>query len=449
VGLAGPPADWHARHLGKVVAGVGFAPLADEEVPAVTEYLKSFVGAPRLMAGKRLFAERGCRGCHRVAGVGGEDGPDLSEIGLRRPDALPRAKTRGEALAVFHRLHLLDPPGTVKGSRMPKLGLTPEEADVLAGFLVSLRPRALPEGALPKDRVQVALLGQRDFATDGASLFAAFCSACHGTSAQGRTTADELGPVPSLGNPDALALADDAFLTRTIERGRAGRRMQAWANHEGGLRAEEIAALVGFLRSLEPKAPTFAEVMAAAPDLEAGRATFGRSCAPCHGEAGQGSVVAPPLAAEDDVVTVDDNRIYGTLATGVAGTAMGAFRRLDAGGLRSVIAAVRALPRLPLSRKDWKVVAGDPRRGKPLFAKHCARCHGASGQGDKGPALTNPALLATASDGFLAGTILRGRPGTPMPTFGQRGPENEALAPGEVADVVAFLRSGNPSIAAR
>ena len=440
VGLRGLQADWHERHLGRVTDGQAFAPLPDEDVPAVTEYLRGFVGAPRLMAGKRLVAERGCRGCHRIAGVGGEDGPDLSQIGLHVPEQLPPGP-RGAALVAWHQAHLLDPAATVKDSRMPKFGLDQAQAELLAAYLVSLRPRALPETWIPRDRLRTGRLAERDFATDGASLFAGFCSACHGVKGEGRETADALGPVPSLTNTDALALADDVFLTRTISEGRPGRRMQAWANHEGALRADEVKALVGYLRSFEPRVVPFKVVMAAPLELVQGQRTFASSCAPCHGESGGGTVLAPPLAAADNVVTSDDNRLYGTLATGIAGTAMGAFRRFDAATLRGAIGAVRALPRLNLSRKEWKASSGDAGRGRTLFGEHCAKCHGKSGEGEKGPSLVNPSFIAAASDGFLTGTIIRGRAATRMPAFGVKGLENAKLTPEEVSDLVAFLRS--------
>lgn len=446
VGLRPIASDWHDRHVGKITDGIAFAPLDDADVPAVSEYLRTFVGAPGLLAGKRLAAQRGCRGCHRVNGVGGDDGPDLTDVALRPPERLPPAKSKGLGLAAWHKVHLAEPRWAVTDSLMPKLGFDDAQAGSLTAYVLSLRPRALPEALVPRDRLLTGRLGERDFATDGASIYGAFCAACHGLKGEGRESEDGLGNVPSLANADFLALADDPFLRRTIAEGRAGRRMAGWANRDGGLRAAEIESVLAFVRAFEPPAPSFAQVQAAPVDQALGRETFGKSCAPCHGEAGAGSVLAPPLAAKDNEVTIDDNRIYGTLATGIAGTAMGSFRRFDAATLRGVIAATRALPRLDVPRKDWKVAPGAPARGEPLFVEHCAKCHGKAGEGDKGPAIQNPAFLAVAGDGYLAGTIIRGRPGTKMPTFGVAGAEHARLAPADVADVVAFLRSKARSV---
>ena len=51
---------------------------------------------------------------------------------------------------------------------------------------------------------------------------------------------------------------------------------------------------------------------------------------------------------------------------------------------------------LPVDRID-----GDVERGKAVFVEECAVCHGEEGQGELGPAIGNPGLLALASDAFL------------------------------------------------
>lgn len=442
VGLKGLSEDWHDRHAGLTSDGLTFAPLADEDLPAVVAALSTRVGAPRLMAGKQLVAKLGCRGCHRINGFGADadDGPPLDE--------LPSHGAMGTAeLAQWHREHLLDPQRMVKDSRMHRLGLTAEEADLVTVFLLSLRARTLPEAHLPIDRVRTSRLGERDFPTDGASLFGALCSACHGTGGEGRKFDTTPQLFPALRNPVFLALADDAFLRRTIAMGRPGRRMPSW----GKLTSKEFDALVAYLRSLEPLAPVFEPGAPAPIEPAEGDALFAQQCAPCHGPRGEGSELAPPLAAKDNEVTTSDERIHGTLAMGVAGTAMGSFRTLDAGQLRAVVAAVRALPRLEVSRAKWLGRPGDPVRGGALYREHCVRCHEpeAGKAESKGPGLLNPAFLSVAGDGYLAGTIIRGRPGAEMPAFGVAGLEHSRLDPASVTDLVAFLRAKAPGATIR
>jgi mono/diheme cytochrome c family protein/rhodanese-related sulfurtransferase len=87
--------------------------------------------------------------------------------------------------------------------------------------------------------------------------------------------------------------------------------------------------------------------------------------------------------------------------------------------------------------------AANPRvaRGGELYATYCALCHGPNGEGyvaDNAPSLVSEAFLTSANDGFLFGSIERGRPGTPMAAYGQRlgGP----LAEHEIRSIIAWLR---------
>jgi rhodanese-related sulfurtransferase/cytochrome c553 len=80
-------------------------------------------------------------------------------------------------------------------------------------------------------------------------------------------------------------------------------------------------------------------------------------------------------------------------------------------------------------------VAGDAQRGREIFADECSGCHGDDAEGDLGPAIGNPALLALVPDAFLRYAIEHGRDGTDMPAFGQILPADDIDA------VTAYLRS--------
>jgi mono/diheme cytochrome c family protein len=82
---------------------------------------------------------------------------------------------------------------------------------------------------------------------------------------------------------------------------------------------------------------------------------------------------------------------------------------------------------------------GDVGKGRVLFAKYCAGCHGASGQGDGyrllGPQpadLTSPSTTAK-SDAALLAAIHAGKPN--MPARGQRMTEEASH------DVLAYVRT--------
>ena len=83
----------------------------------------------------------------------------------------------------------------------------------------------------------------------------------------------------------------------------------------------------------------------------------------------------------------------------------------------------------------YERIAGDPVLGAEVYARECASCHGANGEGDTGTALSNQVMLIFASDLFLRHTIENGREETPMPSF------KDKLSPEEIDGVTAFLRS--------
>ena len=83
--------------------------------------------------------------------------------------------------------------------------------------------------------------------------------------------------------------------------------------------------------------------------------------------------------------------------------------------------------KLPTSRADMQ-------RGGQLFQIHCARCHGAKGEGSRGPALNRPKLSRATDDGVLVEIIDAGIRGTEMPGAG-------AMSDREERQVAAYVRS--------
>src|SRR6201996_3814647 len=71
------------------------------------------------------------------------------------------------------------------------------------------------------------------------------------------------------------------------------------------------------------------------------------------------------------------------------------------------------------------------KRGEQVYARMCAVCHGADGQGyaaDNAPQLANQKFLASVSDEFLKSAIGNGRVGTTMSAWsrGRNGPLGSA-----------------------
>jgi mono/diheme cytochrome c family protein len=134
--------------------------------------------------------------------------------------------------------------------------------------------------------------------------------------------------------------------------------------------------------------------------IQAGSELYAGLCTTCHGAAGEGGV-GPALAGSD----VTAGEISPVIAGGAG--AMPAFgSSLDDTDLAAVVAFTR---RLVAGQVTTEPSAGD---ADDLFARLCATCHGAEGEGGAGPPLT---ALSLSGD-ELATLIGEGRGG--MPGFG-------------------------------
>jgi len=82
------------------------------------------------------------------------------------------------------------------------------------------------------------------------------------------------------------------------------------------------------------------------------------------------------------------------------------------------------------------------KHGGELYARICAVCHGAKGEGykaDRASALAHPEFLASATDFFLRVSIARGRPGTVMSAWSSD--HGGPLSVSDVDAIVAFMRT--------
>jgi mono/diheme cytochrome c family protein len=109
--------------------------MTSAEARALTDYFSTVFVDDRLEApvaspgsarqGQQIFQRLGCRGCHIVGGQGGYVGPDLSDSGRRLKPGWTTA-------------WLLKPEQWKPGTIQPDYGLTPEEAQALTAYLMSL-----------------------------------------------------------------------------------------------------------------------------------------------------------------------------------------------------------------------------------------------------------------------------------------------------------------------
>ena len=99
-------------------------------------------------------------------------------------------------------------------------------------------------------RADAAMLQQRAQITTGGQLWTLNCAECHGKMGEGISA-------PALNSQQFLTSITDAQMTNIIRGGIPGTAMPAWLTDYGGpLTDQEIAALVTYIRSWEPTAPS-------------------------------------------------------------------------------------------------------------------------------------------------------------------------------------------------
>ncbi len=149
-------------------------------------------------------------------------------------------------------------------------------------------------------------------------------------------------------------------------------------------------------------------------------ALYGGNCAGCHGADGRLGA-SRPLNDPVYLALVPRERLREVIARGVPGTSQPAFAPGSGGTLTDaqIDALVRGLAETwgrPDAVKGLELPpyaaqsAGDPERGKAVYAAACASCHGPDGKGGpKGGAVADPSYLALVSDQYLRTTVIAGR----------------------------------------
>lgn len=304
-----------------------------------------------------IYAEN-CSVCHGLAGEGIGATPALDNPALRSSDynslykiiarglfgtSMPSwSKEDGGPLSDYQigELVTLIQLGDWKATQdqVVNMGLAP-----LVPFTTDPDPTILEE---------LATLPEGEILTQGITLYAEQCVACHGADGLGTSLAPAL-------NDASIRAKTYEELERTILKGSPGTLMAAWEN---SLSDEEITALVtlitqwdrvpsGSIPAPDRPVPVTEESLALGAEL------YTNNCSRCHASEGQGTPRAPSLNVKGFLENTNDVAIQQIITLGVPGTSMPAWGdRMTDNEIQAIVGFIRS----------WEITApevAEPARG--------------------------------------------------------------------------------------
>jgi len=269
-------------------------------------------GGEKVAKGEALFRQKGCQGCHKLNGVGGDLGKALDGIGSKARAYFPMKHVVGDrTIYNWVRQHFDDPRKIVADSEM-RAFLTEEEADLLTTYILTFRSEQMPRNYMLIKNIIIPK-------TDGESLYKMYCVACH---SDGKVSLyDEIfkRTIPAIMNPAFTKSINDEYLREIIKEGRKGTQMTAWKANAAGLTDKKINNIIKYLtmNRSEGKPQPFG-VSGMKADLMHGEELYKVRCEFCHGadgKAGEGFLginLRNPLVQKADseflAITVRDGR---------------------------------------------------------------------------------------------------------------------------------------------
>jgi cbb3-type cytochrome oxidase cytochrome c subunit len=219
--------------------------------------------APELARGQQVFDDSGCRGCHKLSGVGGVIGPELDKVGARRsPEWLKK--------------HFLAPATVTAGSAMPPQKFSEPALDAITLFMLSQTGEAVPGYYASMKVIPSAGEGQRLFQQKG-------CIGCHAVAGKGGTVGPALDDVGL--RRSAEWIVQHFREPQTVSPGTV---MPQFSFTEG-----EARALTDFLVHLREQ-NVASKLPSLMTPIERGRELFRKyGCAGCHGADAKGGVPNP------------------------------------------------------------------------------------------------------------------------------------------------------------
>jgi mono/diheme cytochrome c family protein len=381
--------------------------------------------------GLEIFKSSGCLGCHKLRGIGGPYGPDLTSEGKKILKGYDFQHIKGKkTIYNWQQEHLSDPDTISSGSIMPDFAFSPSTQDTLITLILGFSDPSLPLNYYDLNVIKEFKNQRADIKNEAA--YQLLCSACHGSDGLGRDYKSTLFGVPGLANPDFQAIASIDLISFMVNEGRGRRYMPSWRSRHSGLRDNELISLINHVRHWQKEAPSLYEVKSSVYNISEGKELYSQYCSTCHREDRSGGI-GPSLSNTSFRSLATDKFIYLTLIKGRSNTAMPSWSRFDASSLHSLIRYLQPKKILLNNRPLIPGYAGDIDRGRLNFHYQCNRCHGSDGMGGIGPAILNRDFLAAAEDDFIINTIKHGRSHTPMFKVG--------MSDSEIVDLLAFMKA--------
>ncbi len=301
-------------------------------------------GADMVVKGERLFREKGCKGCHKLNGIGGDLGKALDGIGSKPLHYFPMKHVVSDQTAYnWHKQHFDDPREIVPESEM-RVFLKEGESDFLTTFVLTMREEEMPSKYKLIKHI-------RTLKVDGESLYKMYCISCHETGKN--SVYDEIfkRTIPSIMNPAFLKSISDETLKKIIDEGRSGTQMTAWKNTAAGLTDKEVNEIIGYMTRERPEEkPEPFGFDQFESDLKHGKEIYEVRCSFCHGENGKGGTDKLGINLRNPVVQklVKPEFLAMTVRDGRQGTPMPPFGGEDGLGLNNqdiadVVTYVRTL----------------------------------------------------------------------------------------------------------
>ena len=377
-------------------------------VPLDTAWAQSALSAGQNpLAGSRVFADKGCVGCHSINGVGGKIGPDLAKS--TRPHSFFDVAT-----ALWNHLPRMSDRMAQAGIARPRLDA--REAADLIGFLYTLNYFDPPGNAAA---------GRRLFTEKK-------CVVCHQVAGSGGTVGPKLDALKSFASPLYAAAAmwnhgpsmADAMKAQGVER--------------PTFTAKELRDLIAFLTPATA-GPTEGPVYVLPGRPELGRGLFvEKKCILCHSLGGVGGKIGP------DLVAAGARRSPLEFAATIWNKAPAMMQAMTAQGITLPQVAPEEMADLVAYLYSLRYFASGgsvPRGWVVATNKGCLNCHGVSGERGK-PASdltrakgldSSAAVVAALWNHTLVTATVAGKK-VPWPIF----------KPDEMADLVTLLQGIQP-----